>query len=190
MLFNNDGFRIYDRSGKQITEVPLPDADSIYDQQFRKDAENSYLEVIWYDGTVRTYSAADGAILSEEQKEAPGKDLYEEFYTEDYRVASSLHAAPVVYDAASGRELATLEEEGYLTYVTQLGDMLVTEYISTEGDRYGLLLDSDFEILARLPGLCDVWNGSFIFDYESGNLRQCRLYSIQELIVLGQNYIE
>lgn len=190
MLFNNDGFRIYDRSGKQITEVPLPDADSIYDQQFRKEAENSYLEVIWYDGTVRTYSAADGAILSEEQKETPGKDLYEEFYTEDYRVASSLHAAPVVYDAASGRELATLEEEGYLTYVTQLGDMLVTEYISTEGDRYGLLLDSDFEVLARLPGLCDVWNGSFIFDYESGNLRQCRLYSIQELIVLGQNYIE
>lgn len=190
MLFNNDGFRIYDRSGKQITEVPLPDADSIYDQQFRKDEENSYLEVIWYDGTVRTYSAADGAILSEEQKEAPGKDLYEEFYTEDYRVASSLHAAPVVYDAASGREMATLEEEGYLTYVTQLGDLLVTEYISTEGDRYGLLLDSDFEVLARLPGLCDVWNGSFIFDYESGNLRQCRLYSIQELIVLGQNYIE
>ena len=190
MLFNNDGFRIYDRSGKQITEVPLPDADSIYDQQFRKDAENSYLEVIWYDGTVRTYSAADGAILSEEQKEAPGKDLYEEFYTEDYRVASSLHAAPVVYDAASGIELATLEEEGYLTYVTQLGDLLVTEYISAEGERYGLLLDSNFEVLAKLPGLCDVWNGSFIFDYESGNLRQCRLYSIQELIALGQNYIE
>lgn len=190
MLFNNDGFRIYDRSGKQITEVPLPDADSIYDQQFRKEAEKSYLEVIWYDGTVRTYSAADGTILSEEQKEAPGKDLYEEFYTEDYRVASSLHAAPVVYDAASGRELATLEEEGYLTYVTQLGDLLVTEYISTEGERYGLLLNSDFEILAKLPGLCDVWNGSFIFDYESGNLRQCRLYSIQELITLGQNYIE
>ena len=190
MLFNNDGFRIYDRSGKQLTEVPLPDTDSIYDQQFRKDAEKSYLEVIWYDGTVRTYSAADGTIFSEEQKDAPGKDLYEEFYTEDYRVASSLHAAPVVYDAASGRELATLEEEGYLTYVTQLGDLLVTEYISTEGDRYGLLLNSDFEVLARLPGLCDVWNGSFIFDYESGNLRQCRLYSIQELIVLGQNYIE
>ena len=105
-------------------------------------------------------------------------------------MASSLHAAPVVYDAASGRELATLEEEGYLTYVTQLGDLLVTEYISTEGEHYGLLLNSDFEILAKLPGLCDVWNGSFIFDYESGNLRQCRLYSIQELIALGQNYIE
>lgn len=190
MLFNNDGFRIYDRSGEQITEVSLPDADSIYDQQFRKGTENSYLEVIWYDGIVRTYSAVDGTILSEEQKEAPGKDLYEEFYTEDYRVASSLHAAPVVYDAASGRELATLEEEGYLTYVTQLGDLLVTEYISTEGERYGLLLDSNFEVLAKLPGLCDVWNGSFIFDYESGNLRQCRLYSIQELIALGQNYIE
>ena len=190
MLFNNDGFRIYDRSGEQITEVSLPDADSIYDQQFRKGTENSYLEVIWYDGIVRTYSAVDGTILSEEQKEAPERDLYEEFYTEDYRVASSLHAAPVVYDAASGRELATLEEEGYLTYVTQLGDLLVTEYISTEGERYGLLLNSDFEILAKLPGLCDVWNGSFIFDYASGNLRQCRLYSIQELIALGQNYIE
>lgn len=190
MLFSNDGFRIYDRSGDLITENSIPEADSIYDQQFRKDAEESYLEVIWYDGTVRTYSATDGTMLSEEQKEAPGKDLYEEFYTEDYRVASSLHEAPVVYDAVSGRELATLEEEGYLTYVTQIGNMLVTEYINTEGERYGLLLNSDFEVLAKLPGLCDVWNGSFIFDYESGNLRQCRLYSIQELIVLGQNYIQ
>ena len=175
MLFSNDGFRIYDRSGKLITENSIPEADSIYDQQFRKDAEESYLEVVWYDGTVRTYSATDGTMLSEEQREKPGKDLYEEFYTEDYRVASSLHAAPVVYDAVSGRELATLEEEGYLTYVTQIGDMLVTEYINTEGERYGLLLDDDFEILAKLPGLCDVWNDSFIFDYESGNLRQCRL---------------
>lgn len=190
MLFGYENFRIYDMKGTMVAEGAFPDADHIYDQQFRKNEEGSWLEVIWYDGTRRLYSAADGSVLSQESGEAPEKDLYEEFVTDRYRVASSLHEAPVIYDAATGKQLAVLEEDGYLTYVSQAGDYLITEYIATSGERYGLLLDEHMEKLAYLPGLCDVAGDMLVFDCGSGNLRQCCLYSLQELIALGEAYIE
>ena len=190
MLFGYEDFRIYDMEGNMLVQGEFPDAEHIYDQQFRKGAEGSWLEVIWYDGTRRLYSAADGEVLSEEKGTAPEKDLYEEFITERYRVVSSLHGAPEVYDLHTGKRLAVLEEDGYLTYASQVGEYLLTEYIATSGERYGLLLDERMEKLAYLPGLCDVAGDTLIFDCGSGNLRQCRLYSIQELIALGEAYIE
>ncbi|MCM1044747.1 MAG: protein kinase [Candidatus Gastranaerophilales bacterium] len=190
MLFDYQGFCIYDIGGDLRTQVQMPDAGNIYDQQYRKGEDGSYLEVIWYDGTVRKYDGTDGSLLSEEAGEPPAKDLYEEFYTEQYRVASALHSAPEVYDLKTGKLIATLEKDAFLTYVTQMGDYLVTEYISASGERYGLLLDKDFQTLAYLPGLCDVNGDSFLFDYESGNLRQSRLYSLEELVELGEALIE
>lgn len=68
-------------SGELRNETVLPDAEKIYDQQFRKSQDVSLLEVTWYDGTVRCYSAADGTLLSEEKKAAPDRDLEEEFET-------------------------------------------------------------------------------------------------------------
>lgn len=188
MLFSYQGFCIYDKEGSLLTEVELPDSEKIYDQQYRKDGEPR-LEVIWYDGTVRLYSAADGLLISESVGEPPSKDLYEEFITEDYRIASSLHEAPKVFDRTTGDYLASLEEESFLTYVTQTGDYLITEYISSDGERYGLLLNSDFETLAVLPHLCDVNGETLVFDYESGNLRVSPLYSLQELVDLGKSYL-
>ncbi len=188
VLFDHRGFRIYDSNGELVAETELPDVEKIYDQQFRREGEDSYLEVIWYDGTRRFYSAADGSVISEETGEAPAKDLYEEFFVGGFRIASGLHDAPVVYDAESGAELAVLESDGYLTYVTEVGDYLITEYMDTAGGRYGLLLNRRFEVLALLPGLCDVSGDRLVFDDKSGNLRQSRLYSLRELIALGEAY--
>lgn len=178
MLFSYQGFQIYDITGKLITEENLPEAESIYDQQFVKE-KNSRLEVTWYDGTIRNYSAANGELLSEEKGMPPEKNLYEEFYTDDYKIESSLHEAPQVYYKATGKYMKDLEERGYLTYVTELEDYIITEYVSTEGEKYGLLLDKQLNTLAHLPGLCDVMEDSVMFDYQSGDLRQCRLYSLQ-----------
>ena len=94
-----------------------------------------------------------------------------------------------LYDS-KGRLAATLEADSYLTYVTQAGEYIVTEYISAEGERYGILLDSKFQKLAVLPGLCDVWGNTLVFDYASGDLRQCEIYSLQELTALGRQYLE
>ncbi|MCD7806040.1 MAG: WD40 repeat domain-containing serine/threonine protein kinase, partial [Lachnospiraceae bacterium] len=190
MLFGYQGFRIYTLEGEMVAQVELPDADYIYDQQFRRNADISYLEVIWYDGTVRCYSAVDGKLISESVEEAPSADLYEEFYTDQYVIASELHSAPMVYRRSDGKEVAVLESDDYLTYVTQTGEMLITEYVTASGERYGLLLDSNFETLAYLPNLCDVLDDLLFFDYESGNIRQCRLYSLQEMIALGEAYFE
>ncbi len=189
MLFDYQGFRIYDMSGQLLAEEKLPDADTIYDQQFRREGDDSWLEVIWYDGIRRCYSAADGSLVSEETGEAPARDLYEEFFVGDYRIASGLHDAPVVYDAESGRELAVLEADGYLTYVTEMGDYIITEYIDTEGKRYGLLMNERFEALAYLPGLCDAVGDMLVFDDGAGSLRQSRLYSLEELVDMGEELI-
>ena len=186
MLFDSETFHIYDREGKLLAEEEMPKSREIYDQQFRKSEEGSWLEVIWYDGTVRLYSAADGSVLSETKGEPPRKDLYEEFYTDQYRIESSLHSAPAAYDLKTGRKVKELETESYLTYVTQLDGYIITEYIRAEGGRYGLLLDEKLETLAYLPGLCDVADGKLVFDYGYGDLRQCHIYSLQELMELGE----
>ena len=53
----------------------------------------------------------------------------------------------------------------------------------------GLWLDAGLEPAAYLPGLCDIWGDMAIFDDLSGNLRQSRLYSLQELKDLGELYL-
>ncbi len=188
MLFDYQGFRIYGREGNLLAEGAFPNADEIYDQQYRRDETGSWLEVIWYDGTIRHYSAADGTVISETKEAAPSKDLYEEFFTERYRFTSELHGVPKAYDRESGRLKAELEQDSYLTYVTEVGEYIVTEYVSAAGERYGLLLDQELQTLARLPGLCDMAGGMLVFDYKNGDLRQCRLYSLQELTALGASY--
>ncbi len=190
MLFSNQGFQIYDIAGELICEIEIPDSDSIYDQQFRKEDKISYLEVVWYNGLKRCYSAEDGSVIREENIEKPSKNLYEEFYVDGYRIESELHSAPEVYDIKTNKLITTLEKDAYLTYVTEMKNYIITEYISAAGERYGILLNKKFEKLAYLPKLCDVVDGQLVFDYESGNLRQCRLYSIQELINLGMAKID
>lgn len=188
MLFSCQGFRIYDMAGKCLVEEVLPDAETVYDQQFVRGEDGSWLETIWYDGTVRCYSSADGSLISEIRQEAPDRKLYEEFYIDQYRIASSLHEPPEVYESDTGKLVAVLEEESYLTYVTEAGEYIITEYITASGGRYGILLDRSFQELAYLPGLCDFIGDMLVFDYESGNLRQCKLYSMDELAALGETY--
>lgn len=188
MLFRYDSFRLYRADGTILTDVKIPDAGQVYDQQFRRDETGSRLEVIYYSGLVRSYSAEDGSLLSEEQKEPPDDTLYEKFLTDAWRITSTLHGAPAVYDRESGEQLGTLREDAYLTYVTQVGEYVVTEYITTEGERYGILLDSSLSELAILPDLCDVLpDGRLIFDDMSGTLRESRIYSLRELIALAEN---
>lgn len=190
MLFSYQGFRLYDRQGTLLTQVILPDADFVYDQQFIKGEEDSFLKVIWYDGTIRCYSARDGLMISEEAGEKPSKDLYEEFLIDGYRIASSLHTAPEVYDLKSGKMITTLEKDCYLTYVSKIDSYIITEYINTDGKRFGILLDEHFQKLAYLSDLCDIAGNMFVFDDQSGNLRQCRLYSLQDLVSLGETYLK
>jgi len=161
---------------------------NIYDQQYRRDGEGSRLEVTYYDGTARVYSAADGSLMSEETGEKPGLESveYEEFFTDRLRIESPLHGTPAAYDVKSGRLVKELEKDGDLTYVTQSGEYIITQYISGDDYFYGLLLNGQCETLAYLPYLCDVVGDELVFDYPTGNLRKTRIYNIDELIGIAR----
>lgn len=109
----------------------------------------------------------------------------EAFFTETAAIISPLHGTPAVYSLGRGRKLADLESDAYLTYVTPMGDCVVSQYISTGGERFGVLLDAAFHPIARLPHLCDTWNGHLIFD-GTGILYSSRVYSIEDMVALAR----
>ena len=186
MLFRYDLFRIYDKSGIVLAETVLPDSANVYDQQFHR--EDNCLEVIYYDGTVRKYDVASGKMLSEERGEKPDKTLYEEFFTDKWKITSPLHGTPAVYGKNSEKLIRELEQDSYLTYVTQVGDYIITEYITAQGERFGLLLNENCETLAKFPNLCDVLpDGTLVFDDQRGNLRTSSIYSLEELLALAKS---
>lgn len=187
-LFRYDNFRVFHTDGQLIAAVDIPEAREVYDQQYRRDGEKSWLEVTYNDGFVRDYSAADGSILNERRVDAPDLTLYEEFFTDRLRITRTLHDAPMAYDRQSGKLIRELEQEDTLAYVDQVGECVMTWYVTARGEWYGLLLDENCETLARLPRLCDVVDGRVIFDYPSGELKESPLYSLEELLSMAEAY--
>ena len=119
--------------------------------------------------------------------EKPDSTLFEEFYTDRLRIESPLHGTPAAYDKESGRLIKELAQDAYLTYVTQAGDYVVTQYVTADGEYYGQLLNESCEVLAELPYLSDVMGETLLFDYPTGNLRESRIYNLNELIQTAQN---
>lgn len=184
MLFSVDGLKVY-KDGSLMAEATFPEKEQIYDQQFRRDESGSYLEVIWHDGMHRCYRMEDGQLFQEEQQTAPDKELYEEFITSDYRFASELGKAPVVYKKDTDEAVMALEENAYLTYVTEMGEYIVVQYVrmSEDGrrDKTAVLLNRQLQKIAVLPDLCDVYDDMLYFDYANGQVKQSRIYSLEEL---------
>ena len=186
MLFSIHGFRLFSIDGSIIADIALDDG--IYDQQFKRTGGDSHLEVTWYDGTVRKYSTTDGTIISEEHVGLPDESLYEEFFTDSLRIESKLHGTPAAFDISTGELVRELERDAYLTYVTQVGGYIITEYINAlDGTRFGLLLDGvTLETLAVLPHLCDVIGDRLIFNIRPGSLREMRILSTDDLIAIAR----
>ncbi|MBR9937090.1 protein kinase [Oscillospiraceae bacterium Marseille-Q3528] len=182
MLFSWKNFRIYDRNGNLMHEADISDADQIFDQQFRRQGEDSWLEVIYNDGRSLLYRVSDGTLEKETRSTAPDRSLYEEFTVNGLKITSPLHGAPTAYDAKTGKLVGVLSEEDYLTYVTPVGENFVAQFTTADGYFYGQLLNGDCEVLAEFPYLCDVINNVLIFDYPTGNLRQSRIYDTEQLI--------
>lgn len=186
-LFSYDQFRIFSINGNLIADIAVPNADQVYDQQFIRDEDGSRLEITYYDGTVMAYSAEDGSVCYEKHVEAPDRDIVDIFETDLYRIESPLHGSPQVYDIKSGKLLYELSEDAYLTYVTQVNDYIIVQYISASDDYcYGHLLNNQCEVLAELPYLCDIYEERLYFDYPSGDVRGSRIFNIDELIENAQ----
>lgn len=186
MLFSYQKFRIYEISGRLLCEVNIPDAAQVYDQQFIREEGKSYLDVIYNSGKVCRYDASDGSLISEWQGEAHDSTFREVFYTDQYSIESPLHGDPIIYDRKSGKEIKTLAEDAFLTYVTQIENYIIVQYTEADGRCYGQLFNDKFELLADLPYLCDIYQDSLVFDYPTGNIRQTRIYDINELVSMAR----
>ncbi len=187
MLFSYTGFCIYGTDGTLLCEKEIPEPKQVYDQQYVREETKSYLQVIYNDGRINTYDAGDGKLLSEKTGEKPDKEMYEEFYTQEYRIESPLHGTPVVYDAETDQKITELEQEAYLTYVTEGDEYIIAQYVTAEGICFGQLLDKKCEVLAELPNLCDVTEDFLLFDYPTGDIRKSKIYQIDEIIQTARN---
>lgn len=187
MLYSYGQFRIYGKDGSLLQEVTLPESNHVLDQQFIREGKGSFLEVHYDNGTKDIYSARDGALLREETGGKKSESLDEEFLIDDMRIESPLHGTPVVYDAQTGKEIARLKEDTYLTDVTKAGSWMVAQYITADGECSGQILDKSCTVLAELPYLCDVKGETLIFDYPSGSIRESEIYSIEELMEMAGN---
>lgn len=190
MLYTYDRCRLYDLNGEVIADISIPNADQVYDQQYLREEQGNFLEVVYNDGTACRYSAKDGRKTEVGKRQAPDKSLAEEFLTEKFRMEAPLHDRPKVYDRKTGKFLLELEKEDYLIYVTEIQGYILTEYMTAEGERYGLLLDENCRTIAYLPNVCDVVDGAFIFDYPTGNLRRSRIYHKDELIQMAHQQLK
>ncbi|MDO5407859.1 MAG: WD40 repeat domain-containing serine/threonine protein kinase [Eubacteriales bacterium] len=186
MLFSYDRFHLFAVDGTKLAETDIPDAGQVYDQQYVREGNTSRLEVIYNDGTVAAYSGQDGSLLYKKAGEPKDKSLYEEFVTDRYRIQSPLHGTPEAYDRETGRLAFRLDEDAYLTYVTQAGPYLVVQFVTADGEAYGQLLNERGQILADLPNLCDVVGDRLFFDDPTGNMREARIYNKNELVELAR----
>ncbi len=186
MLFTYDHFDILGMDGAVIASVDLPDPDQVYDQQFRRENGESRLEVIYYSGRTLGYSAADGSLILDEQRDKPDPSLQEEFLTEKLVISSPLHGTPQAHDRTTGALVAELDSDAYLTYITECGDNLIAQYVTADGFYYGVLMNEKCEELARMPYLCDVLGETLVFDYPAGNIRETHVHSLSELTQLAE----
>lgn len=208
MLCWPNRFVIVDRSGSALTPEPIeiPDMEQMRDYQYRRVGQtdrlgntvsHDFYEIWYYDGLVCGYSAKTGELLFTEQGPTPDSlgasrlRNEEVMETEHFRAVAPLNATPEIYDKVTGERIGVLEADGNLAYIYEAGDYLVAHYMTINQEHFGMLLNRDLQVLADLPELTDVLpDGTLIFDDDLGNLRQSRVYSIENLIALGKRYKE
>jgi outer membrane protein assembly factor BamB len=110
----------------------------------------------------------------------------EAFFTADALIVSPRHGRPAVYSLRTGGKIADLEKDAYLIYMPETGRGVVSEYISADGERFGILLNADYAPVAHFPALSDVGEGALFFDCKDGSLRKTRIYSTDELIDMAE----
>ena len=85
----------------------------------------------------------------------PDSTLYEEFDTRDYVVKSPPHGTPEVYNK-EGILLGKLTSDAELAYVTQVGEYLVAEFDTENGEQFGQLIDKECKVLADYPDISEL----------------------------------
>lgn len=187
-LFDINGMIVLNANGTVRSETAFDEPEKIYDQQYLHDGD--MLEVTYYSGRVVCFSAATGEMISETFADPPDESLDEVFETERYLITSPLHGTPTVLDKQTGRETAMLRGEDYMTYITELREYIIAQYISAEGVPYGVLMNGECEVIGEMPYLCDISGGQLIFDYPTGSIKKSSVYELSRLREMAGKYTD
>ncbi|MBQ7681543.1 MAG: protein kinase [Oscillibacter sp.] len=192
MLISPQAFRIIRPDGSPTAAVELPDMEQMYSQSYKRDDGAEFLDCRYNDGTVRRYSATTGGLLSTNPGPVPDLTMHQSFETDDYIVEFDYRDTPELRRRSNGKLIRALEVDGNIWEVTQTGENLIIQYVSSDlRGRYAVLVDAHGQILADLPNLCDILPGNtLIFDDGIGNLRRGRLYTLAQLRALAEQYKE
>ena len=185
-LFSVEGFQVWSREGSLLSEGTFPNPDKMLNKQFFRNDTGDVLKITYRDGRIDTYAIPDGTLQATEYLETVEQEN-ETFTTEQYRIESPVHGTPQIYDIRSEALLCTLEEDAYLTNVFETEQGLVVQYSTMDGSYiYGHLLNKDFEVVAELPWLCDVWKDTFFYDCPSGVVRRSPIYDLDTLLEIAR----
>lgn len=110
---------------------------------------------------------------------AKGKS--EVFFAGNVAVISPQSGTPIAYNTETGKVIQELEADCFMTYLAKSGGYLVSQYITTDGEKFGVLLDENCGVLARLPDLTDTSGDKLRFDYKTGTIRETPIYHLDEL---------
>ena len=192
MLFQRDRLLILNQDGPLHYNDTLATEARPYDQRYVRKTDGDVLEISYYDGTVRDYSAKSGeALIPDRHEDPPDGSGNETFYTESYYIEDPHYGTPVVYDRQRMKELRVLEQNANLRWAEQWKDLLILSLVTANDERSGQILDKNLDVIADLPNLCDVLpDGTLVFDDSFGTLRRSRIYSIDELIAMAKEQME
>lgn len=180
LLYDISKLRILDRNGTVLKEAEIERKEDVFDQQYVRREGGDYLKVIYNDGKVLYYDAKD-ASMTQGEDETVDKEITDLFETGSYLFKAPLHGAVQVYDRKSDKFIKELSNEDYLTYVTEVKDYIIAEYINSEAERYGILMNQQLEDLAYLPQLTDILHDRLYFDDRYGKIKSAPIYSPDEI---------
>jgi len=145
------------------------------------ETETNYLFVVSNGDIGFVYNEAGNMLF-----EIPATRTCEAFFTPNSIVISSEGLPAAVYNNRTGIYVDLLEPNMYLVSLTPIGDNIVSKYRTADGIYFGILLDENYEPIATLPRFVDVADNMLIF-HCNGVLRQSRIFSVEELIIVAIN---
>lgn len=191
ILYNDRNFCIYDENSKLLKMVYFNNRTKIDSKNYIRTETDDILEVVYSDDTVFQYSMSTGNLLDEvatiKAEENAGLQV---FYTNNYKIQVPTNGIPVAYDIETNNFAKELDFNGYFKNISQLTDYILIEYIDINGDNYGILLDDNLEEIAYLPNLAGNLQDDLIFDYKEGTIRRSKIYTVDELKNIANNYIK
>ena len=110
----------------------------------------------------------------------------EAFFVADLIIISPQHGTPAAYNIKTGKKIRDLAPDSYMTYANAVGNYIASEYISSSGERFGVLLNANCKAVAQLTGLTDISGTQLFFDYKNGYIRKANVYSLEDLLQLAK----